>query len=74
MCSRSSKAFALIASALLILSCASPRIQLPSEYCTPMAGDKLVCNARTVKFPESNGYLCFKPADVEPFFNQCGER
>lgn len=75
MYSTRSKRFALAASALLLLSsCATPRIAPPSDYCSPIKGDMLVCNTKNVTFPKMGEYLCFEAKDLEPYFNQCGER
>jgi hypothetical protein len=72
MLSTSLKAFGLIASVLLLISCASPKIAQPTEYCSPMRGDKLVCNSKTIIHPEAGGMLCFYPHEIEPFLNRCG--
>jgi hypothetical protein len=67
--------FALLASSLILLSaCAGGKITMPSEYCSPMRGDKLVCNVKTYGFPDAGGFMCFRPEEIEPFLERYGER
>ncbi len=56
---------------LALSSCASPRIPLP-VYCSPLSG-AVVCEDQTYLFPDAGGFMCFKPAEIEPFLNRCGK-
>lgn len=63
--------------ALFVLSFASgcahsPRIPMPEE-CSPLP-DVMVCTERTIQYPQAAGYLCFKPEEIEPFLEICGDR
>jgi hypothetical protein len=75
-CSR----FAALASLLFAGCVHSPRLKMP-EQCSPMP-DKVVCEepGATFRFGagglsrDAGGFLCYRPEDIVPFLERCGER
>jgi hypothetical protein len=73
---------------LLVLSiasgCAGPRIRMP-EQCSPyeppavsLEADRrarVSCSRRDdVFFPQAGEFLCYRPEEIMPFLERCGER
>lgn len=43
------------------------------EECSPLP-DTMICVDKTLHYPEAGGLVCFKPEEIAPFLEQCGER
>jgi hypothetical protein len=65
---------ALASSILRLSSCSAPKIAMPTEYCSPVRGDKMVCNSKSLTFPDAGGMMCFFPHEIEPFLERCGAK
>lgn len=74
--------FAALLILILLSSCAhAPRLPMP-ETCSPMP-DHMVCPnksfffgaAKTNPFEiDAGGFVCYRPEEIVPFIEQCGER
>jgi hypothetical protein len=57
----------------VLSSCAHNRIKMP-EQCSPMPGQMICANPPAIPFPAAGGYVCYRPEEIVPFLERCGER
>ncbi len=77
-----SSKYALCVLWVSLTACAtSPRLPMP-ETCSPMPS-KVVCPGETYLFGQEHqnpfglsagGFVCYRPADIEPFLEMCGKK
>ncbi len=65
--------FRLCVSLLLLSGCAHVRLPMP-EQCSPLPNEMICAWPPAIPFPQAGEFVCYRPEEIVPFLERCGER